>query len=114
MPKLASGKKATLAQFKKEVGDTLAKNSGKLVDAKELKHEAGYRIFHVVMTGEVSSLPIQWNYYLVVDNQGNQVVFAFTAAKEDVNYLTGADRRLVNAFRFADTQMTATSAKKGY
>jgi len=52
-------------------------------------------------------LPIQWNYYQIADNQGRQVVFAFTALKERADQLAVADRRLVGTFRFTDPKMTA-------
>lgn len=103
----AESKLPKLAKFEDEVRQALAKNKGKLVESKELSHESGYRVFRVVVTGEASDLPIQWNYYLVADNQGHQVVFAFTALKENVDRLAAADRRLIGTFRFADPKMTA-------
>jgi hypothetical protein len=107
MAKAESSKAARLSKFEEEVRQVLAKNLGKLVESKELSHEAGYRVFRVVVTGEVSETPIQWNYYLVVDDQGHQVVFAFTALKENVDRLANADRRLIGAFRFSDPKISA-------
>jgi hypothetical protein len=107
MSKAETSKTPKLAKFEEEVSRALAKNRGKLVESKELSHEAGYRVFRVTVNGESSDVAIQWNYYLVIDDQGRQVVFAFTALKENLDRLSGADRRLVGAFRFTDAMMTA-------
>jgi hypothetical protein len=114
MSKAESSRTPKLSKFEDEVRQALAKNMGKFVESKELSHEAGYRVFRVVATGEVSDLPIQWNYYLVIDDQGRQVVFAFTALKENVDRLAGADRRLVGAFRFSDPKLTVRPGQRDW
>ena len=59
-----------------------------------------YRIYRVVVKGEVSQVPIQWQYYLVADDYGRRVSFAFTAKEQNLDVCTKAGERLVHCLRF--------------
>ena len=56
----------------------MTKNFKRFLQASEGTTSTGNKIYRVVAEGSVSDLPIQWNYYLVSNPDGRQVVFAFT------------------------------------
>ncbi len=103
----AAGKEITLAEFQEEVREALGENFGQYVAASQRSSDANYRVYHVSAQGEVSELPIQWDYYLVADAQGHQVVFAVTVESRLVERLHKADDSLVGSLRFvtAETAM---------
>jgi hypothetical protein len=103
LPQTAPEKIVTLAKFQQDVERSLGKNFQQFVKAAQSSHRLGYSVYRLEAVGEVSELPIQWNYYLVADDRGNQVVFAFTLEAELVEKFAGADRALVDSFRFALT-----------
>ncbi len=100
-----SGKQIALAEFQEDVRKALGESFQEYVEASQRRSDADYRIYRVSVRGKVSELPIQWNYYLVVDEMGHQVVFAFTVESGVVDRLHEADQRLVNSLRFVEVQM---------
>lgn len=110
LPKLAPGKEVTLADFQDDLKRALGENFGEFVEAGQRANEANYRVYRVVIQGKArvdtegkpADLPMQWRYYLVTEEHGRQVVFAFTVESELVDQLNQADRKLVRLFRFAD------------
>lgn len=102
LPKLASGTQTTLAEFQDDVQKALGKAFGEFLEAAETGSDANYQVYRVVVGGKVSDLPIQWNYYLVTDEQGRRVVFAFTVERELLERLGKADEKLVRSLRFQD------------
>ena len=93
----APAKLPTLEQFQDDVRHALGKNFGTLVEAAELPSETNYRIYRVVVKGEVSEVPIQWHYYLVADEHGRRASFAFTVKEQNLGRLHEAGERLVRA-----------------
>lgn len=107
LAKVDPAKLPTLAEFQEEVRGALGKNFGEFIEAGQAPNELKHRVYRVVVRGSVNDLPIQWYYYLVANEQGNQAAFAFTMDAAAVTRLNGADKRLVNQFRFADTKVAA-------
>jgi hypothetical protein len=96
------GKQATLEQFQSDVKEALGKQFGQFVKASQRASEKNYRVLHVVAEGLVSELPIQWHYYLIANEQGEQVVFTFTVEKSLAERLGQSDQNLVGSFTFLD------------
>lgn len=107
LPKLPPGKEVPLSEFQSDVQKALDKNFGQFVEARQSANEAGYRIYRVVAQGTASDLPIQWNYYLVADQQGRRVAFAFAVESDLVKRLNKNDEKLVNSLRFLDPKVAS-------
>ena len=109
LPKLAPGKQVSLTEFQEDVQKALGKSFGEFVEAGQWANEADYRVYRVVVRGKVSELPIQWNYYLVADEHGYQVAFAFTVEHKLVERFDKADDELIRSFRFLDLKLVSSS-----
>ena len=110
---LAAPKKAlTLAEFQRDVQQSLGKNFGQFVSAGQSTTEAGYTVFRVVVQGNVSKLPIEWIYYLVGDAQGNRVSLAFTLEESLKERFAEADRALAGGMRLAQAKPKASTVAK--
>jgi hypothetical protein len=107
LPKVAPDKLPSMEQFQEDVQKALGKNFGQLVEAGQFASEANYRVYRVVVKGEVSEVPIQWQYFLVGDATGRQVTFAFTVKEQNVEAFGNAGERLVRQLRFLDRKTTA-------
>jgi hypothetical protein len=111
MSPLPAGKKpATLAEFQRDVQNSLGKNFGQFVRASQNAHEAGYTVFRLVVHGSVSQLPIEWIYYLIQDEKGQAVSLAFTFERDLSGRFAEADRSLVSGLRLGEPQ-SSTAAK---
>lgn len=95
------GKRTALAKFQQDIERSLDKSFGQFRQASESVTSNGHVIYRVVAEGTISELPIQWRYYLVSDEQGRQVVFAFTLESELAEQLGDADQELVSSLEFA-------------
>ena len=92
LPKLSPGSQTSLAEFQDDVQKALGKAFGEFIEAAQSGSDANYQVYRVVVGGKVSELPIRWNYYLVTDEQGRRVVFAFTVESESARTV-GQGRR---------------------
>lgn len=104
-------KQLTLADFQEDVRQALGKNFGQLVSARQYANAAGYRVYGVVAEGEVSEIPIRWHYYLVTEEQGRQVAFAFTVEKSLAEGLSPGDQQMVDSLRFAPPQPASAASE---
>ncbi|HVX60662.1 MAG TPA: hypothetical protein VHC19_08670 [Pirellulales bacterium] len=95
------GKRTALGKFQQDIERSLDKDFGQFIQASESVTSNGHVIYRVVAEGTVSELPIQWRYYLVSDDQGRQVVFAYTLEKDLAAQLGDADQELVSSLEFA-------------
>lgn len=111
LPKLASGKEVTLTQFQDDLKRALGEDFGEFVEAGQRAGEANYREYRVVVRGKVSELPIQWDYYLITDQHGHQVVFGFTVEEELVEQFGEAGRKLARSLRFIDPKVAHNDQK---
>jgi hypothetical protein len=97
-------KLVTLEAFQDELRTALDKSFGELVEAGESASPAKYRLLRVVIRGTVSDLPMRWIYYHVADPQGRQTVIVFLVEEKLFERLAGADKKLVDSFRFVEPQ----------
>lgn len=118
LPPVEPGKRLTLAKFQEDIERSLGKTFGRFESAGESVNAAGHHLSRVITTGEVEKLPIQWNYYLVADGRGHQVVAAFTLESALVDRFGTSDASILATLRFlansADTaaQPTVAPARK--
>jgi hypothetical protein len=97
VPDPMAGKRLTLPQFQAEIRKAIGENFGKFTQATTARHPAGYTQYRVVAVGTVNELPIQWTYYLVADDEGRQVMLAFTFEQESGDRFADADLPLVES-----------------
>ena len=108
LPKTAPDKQITLTKFQKDVQKALGKSFREFVEAGQSANDANYRVYRVLARGEVSQLPIQWNYYLVADRHGHQVAVAFTIEHELVEQFGKAGEEMIRSFRFLDPKLASS------
>ena len=100
---LEKGKQLALAEFQKDVEQTLSKNNAQIVEAAQLQNDAGLRVLRIVVSGTASDLPIQWVYYHVSDTSGHRASLVFTMEAKLVERFPQIDRELVE-----NLQLTAS------
>jgi len=105
LPKLPTGKSVSLSQFQEEVQKALGESFEEFAKVDQWEESSGHRVYQVNVRGKVSEMPIQWNYYLVVDGQGRRVVFAFTFESGLADRFQQADRKLLRSLRFLDAKL---------
>jgi hypothetical protein len=90
--------------FQEDLRKALDKNFGEFVEASESPGPEKYRMLRVAIRGTVSELPMRWIYYHLADPQGRQAVFVFVVEEKLYDRMAGADKKLVDSFRFAEPQ----------
>lgn len=88
-----------LAKFQQDIKQSLGDSFGQFVRASQTVNDQGLAVYRVVASGMASDLPIQWNYYLVSDPEGNSVVLLFTLEEHLVERFGAADEELVSNVR---------------
>ena len=84
--------------MKRSLGD----HFGQFVAAGESTSTAGHYTCRVIARGTVEQLPIQWNYYLVADGHGRQLVLAFTLETDLVERFGTRDESVLTTVTFVD------------
>ena len=107
LPPSADATEVDLEQFQSDVKQALGENFKSFVRASQRHSEADYRVYRVVAEGESSGVPMQWIYYLVTDQHGRRVVFAFVLEKDLVGRFAQADERLVGTLQLVEPKMAA-------
>jgi hypothetical protein len=104
LPKSDPAKLISLEAYQEELRAALGKNFGEFVEASESATPAKNRLLRVVIRGTASDLPMRWVYYHVADPQGRQAVFVVVVEEKLYDRLAGADKKLVDSFRFLEPQ----------
>jgi hypothetical protein len=95
LPPLEKGKQLSLAEFQRDVEQTLSKNSAQIVEAAQSQNDEGMRVLRIVVSGTASELPIQWVYYHVSSAKGHRASLVFTMEARLVERFAQIDRELV-------------------
>ncbi len=112
LPKTAAEQQITLEKFQEDVRRTLGDSFGEFIEAGQGVNDANYRVYRIAARGKVSDLPIRWSYYLLSDEQGHQVVLAFSVEGKLVEQFGQADRELVDAMRFLEPKLASNGESK--
>jgi len=105
LAKAAADRQPSLKGFQEDVKKALGENFGQFRKAEQWASEQDYRVYRVVVQGEASGLPIHWHYYLIAEERGRQVVFAFTVEEKLIEQFGEADAKLVGTLRFVDPKV---------
>ncbi|MBM4003143.1 MAG: hypothetical protein FJ295_07630 [Planctomycetes bacterium] len=100
VPDAPAGKMLPLEEFQQEVENALGDNFEQFAEASQSTTATGLRMLRVVAVGVTNELSIQWNYYHLSSNQGQQAVMVFTCESELVDRVADQDRNIANSFDF--------------
>lgn len=103
----AAGKIITLEKFQADIQQSLGESFGQFVKASEGTTPQGHVVYRISAVGQVSEVPIQWNYYLVASREGRQVVLAFTTEDEQVVRLAETDAAIAESVEFFEPTTAA-------
>jgi hypothetical protein len=93
----------SLKAFQDGVQEALGDNFGEFVEAGESSHEAGYRVYRVVVQGTASDIAMRWIYHLVADpSSGQQAALTFAVEQSLLDRFADADKAIVASVRFAE------------
>lgn len=109
LTKAAPGQHITLEKFQTDIQQALGDKFGQFLKAAEESDARGWTIYRVIAGGMVAELPIIWHYYLVADQQGHQIAFAFTLEEGLVQRFGEADRALVDSVGFIELPVESAS-----
>jgi len=110
-PASPSTAKVRLSDFQKDIETSLGDDFGQFTQASVSANDRGQSIRRVIAIGQVDELPVQWNYYHVTDDDGNQVVFAFTFEASLGEQFGAADQAIVASLRFFPPTQQASSRR---
>jgi hypothetical protein len=119
LPRVPVEKLPSLERFQEDVRRALGDRFERFVSAGQWANDAECRVYRVVVSGTAQAelkqtaakVPIEWRYYLVVNQEGRRIVLAVTAEAELAERLGDADRELADAIRFTASSSAAENAK---
>ena len=85
----------SLATFKKDVKLALDSHFRRFLDAQDSKDKQGRTLLRVVAAGVVDTLPVQWVYYLVQDQENRRATVVFTTETELIQRFGSADLAII-------------------
>ncbi|HUE72222.1 MAG TPA: hypothetical protein VMP01_15165 [Pirellulaceae bacterium] len=108
LPALEKGKQMALAEFQRDVEQTLSKNMAQIVEATQSQNDEGLRVLRIVVSGTASELPIQWVYYHLSDASGQRASLVFTMEAKLVDRFAQIDRELVENVELSPSLLDET------
>jgi len=100
LPDLKPGKHLALKSFQSDIRTSLGKQFAQFVSAEQFVTSHKLRVLRVVAIGRSSSLPIQWNYYHLSNDQGRRAALVFTMESKLVKRFAARDRSMIDTFQF--------------
>lgn len=97
---VAPGTHTTEPQFQAAVQQALGKNFERIIQAEKLNVEDKRFVYRVSAVGSALEIPMQWNYYLVANPDGRQLVLVFVVEPKLVEALGGRDVGIVSGIDF--------------
>jgi hypothetical protein len=111
LSKVAQDKPPTLAQFQEDIRKALGNSFGQIQEAGRDAADASRQVYRVLVAGQVSDVPIQWQYYLVSDQQNRSMALVFTTAEKFQEQFGKQGERLVQSFRFLEAKVEKKEKK---
>jgi hypothetical protein len=97
LPQLPDGQMMTVDQFEKDVRFALGKRLEQILAATQWKTESGLNCLRIIAAGKIEEMPIEWRYYLLVDDDGRQVAATVTVEGALVERLNNAEREIIES-----------------
>jgi hypothetical protein len=106
-PQVSPAKLPDLRQFQGIVQDLLHDHLSEIQETSQAETPGHLRILRVKAKGKEGELPVRWNYYLVSDPEGRQIVFAFRIEEKRLEDFGKADEAFVHSLRFVEKKELA-------
>lgn len=108
LKKSATGRPVELSTFQTDIQKALGDNFGQFVTAAQNADVPGRLVYRVVCTGNANELPVQWNYHLVSNDAGEQVLLIVTLEAQLVERFGDQDQFIIDRVRLPGARQTAT------
>lgn len=102
----------TLEKFQDEVKKALGENFREFAGANQTTNAQGHLVIQVTAIGEVSELPMEWRYFYVANDQGEQIAAVFTLEPSFSERLAAEDETMMNSVEFLSVTDTALLNKR--
>lgn len=100
------GKTISPEAFQADIQKVLGESFEQFIHAEEWTNDRQTKFVHVIASGKVNDLPIQWHYYLATSAGGRHLSFAFTVEGDLVERFAGEDRPVVESLVIEDSVET--------
>ena len=108
---LPDGVSFSAERYRSDVAKAIEGASGQIVDVAESTTSKGYQSLRVIVSSEVSGIPIQWIYYHLADKQGRRVGWVITMEQDRVDRFGAEDQILVDQFEIIDANPPKSDAQ---
>lgn len=108
---LPGGAKLSAQRYRQDVSEAIGDGGGRIVDVSEFETARGYQGIRVIVSAEVSGVPIQWIYLHVSDDAGRRAGWVFTIEQDRLDRLGIEDQTLLEAFELLDLPEGAQPGK---
>ena len=108
---LPAGVSFSAKRYRSDVAKAIEGTSGQIVDVAESTTSKGYQSLRVIVSSEVSGVPIQWIYYHLADNKGRRVGWVITMEQDRVDRFGAEDQILVDQFEIIDANPPKSDAQ---
>ena len=103
----------TEEQFQADIQRALGKSFQKIIQTQRIDTKSEQYLFRVTAVGESPQGPLQWNYYLLANPDGRQVVFAFTLEPKVAEAFQTRDLSILGSVEFTAPVKKSTQPASG-
>ncbi len=101
----------TIAEFERDVSQSLGKKLQKVEAAQEWKTAAGHRCLGIFANGTVDEVPMQWRYYRISGENLPEATISVTVEQAQLERFADADRPLVDSLELIALPAAKTATK---
>ena len=102
-PNAGRGRHQDLGQFRNDIRAALGKSFGKFVGAGDVPGAAAGGFRHkVAVAGRVGEVDVRWDYYLVANPAGDQLLATFTLSEAQARRFADQDVRIIGSLEWKD------------
>lgn len=99
--------------LQRDIKTSLGDNFGSFIRAGESKTSSGLTLREVIAQGTASSQDMHWHYYVVRDESGKRLSFAFTLESALEPQLGEIDRQMVSSVQFVESKAQRAAQSDG-
>ena len=100
LPQLSAGSSVTLEEFQDDIKKSLGQNFGAFETSEILSTATGAHLLKLTVSGKVANVPIQWRYYLLLDDAGRRIALCFTLDNSFVERFGDGDAIILGSLDF--------------
>ena len=99
---LPKGTRLSPQKYREDVAKAIEGTQGQIVDVHESETSRDYHTLRVIVSSEVSGVPIQWIYYHVSDSLGRRVGWVITMEQDRIDRFGAEDQVLIEEFELLE------------